>query len=144
MKNQLPKHVSRIDQPEKHNHGYYVRLLRRGKNFSKFFPDRQCQGKRKALTAATKYAKALASKHPRMPRQQYAMIARRPNTSGVIGIVRAVHRVGHRQYVSWRAIWSPAPGKVCTRSFSVNKYGEAKAKRLAIKTRRNGVREMAD
>lgn len=41
--------IARIDQPEKKNHGYYVRMTGVP---AKFFPDKSNGGKNKALTAA--------------------------------------------------------------------------------------------
>ncbi len=48
--------ISRIDQPEKHNHGYYVRVYRCA---SKFFADKVHGGKRRAFEAAESHRNAL-------------------------------------------------------------------------------------
>jgi hypothetical protein len=37
--------ISRIDQPEKHNHGWFVRVRLKGKTTSKFFADKLHRGK---------------------------------------------------------------------------------------------------
>jgi hypothetical protein len=42
----------------------------------------------------------------------------------------------------WRAAWSPEPGVVRKKQFSIRKYGEEMAKLLAIRARRAGVRSM--
>ena len=42
----------------------------------------------------------------------------------------------------WRAIWSPEVGVVKKMQFSIRKLGEEKAKRLAIRARRAGLRSM--
>jgi hypothetical protein len=44
--------VSRIDQPEKKNHGWYVRITLKGETQQKFFADKTHSGKTKALKAA--------------------------------------------------------------------------------------------
>lgn len=62
--------ISRIDQPSKHNHGFYVRLTRAGKQFSKFFSDKKTGGKAKALNAAKDHYKELTSSHPRVSRRK--------------------------------------------------------------------------
>jgi hypothetical protein len=48
------KGISRIDQPEKHNHGWFVRLTRNGEQFNAFFSDKKNGGKGKALVLAKK------------------------------------------------------------------------------------------
>jgi hypothetical protein len=59
------KGIARIDQPEKHNHGFFVRLARRGKTHSAFFADKSHGGRQKALAAARQhYEKLLAKLKP--------------------------------------------------------------------------------
>src|SRR5437870_13196371 len=43
--------ISRIDQPERHNRGFFVRVQRRGKIHSSFFTDKKHGGRAKALAA---------------------------------------------------------------------------------------------
>ena len=67
------KGISRIDQPEKHNHGFFVRLTRRGAVHSAFFSDKSCGGQDKALAAAQQcYQKLLAQFGPPAKRNKYA------------------------------------------------------------------------
>jgi hypothetical protein len=42
----------------------------------------------------------------------------------------------------WLALWSPELGVVRRKQFSIRKYGEKKAKNLAIRARQAGVRSM--
>ena len=56
------KGISRIDQPEKHNHGFYVRLTRAGKTHSAFFADKSHGGREKALAAAQKHYQGMLLK----------------------------------------------------------------------------------
>lgn len=59
------KGISRIDQPEKRTYGFFVRLTRKGKTRSAFFPDKTHGGREKALAAAQQhYARLLASHGP--------------------------------------------------------------------------------
>jgi hypothetical protein len=53
------KGISRIDQQEKHNHGFFVRLKRRGKVHSAFFADKSNGGRPAALRAARKHYQKL-------------------------------------------------------------------------------------
>lgn len=59
------------------------------------------------------------------------------------GVRRVVIRgVSRRQLEIWQAHWSPLPGVYRKKQFSIRKYGEEKAKRLAIRARRDGLRNM--
>jgi hypothetical protein len=143
-KNKGYRGVSRIDQPEKHNHGYYVRLTRNGKRFAKFYSDRAYGGKEQALAEALKYYAELDNKYPRMPRQLFAQIARRKNRAGLLGVSKITKHVQGSKYTFWQATWSPETGKIAKKSFSVKKYGDDHAKELALRARKKGVSEMAN
>ena len=54
--------ISRIDQPAKRTHGFFVRLTRRGKTYSAFFTDQRYGGKKRALAAAQKHYRKLLAK----------------------------------------------------------------------------------
>jgi hypothetical protein len=57
------KGVSRIDQEEKNNHGWFVRLMRDGERYSAFFADKKNGGKGKALALAKKAYAAMVRDH---------------------------------------------------------------------------------
>lgn len=65
------------------------------------------------------------------------------NTTGEIGVARCVEwtRAGTRS-VRYSATWPAASGGSIKRSFSASKYGESRARRLAVQARRRGVAEM--
>jgi hypothetical protein len=129
--------ISRIDQTEKHNHGYYVRLTRNGKTQSKFFADKAAGGKRAARRAAKEYEAELleqASSLKKMPPKPSAR-----NTSGKVGVSRTSYANSTHASDYWQAAWVDNEGKRRNAKYSVNKYGEEKAKRLAIKARREGM-----
>lgn len=137
--------ISRIDQTAKHNHGYFVRLQRRKKIRSAFFTDKKHGGKRKALAAAQKhYRKLLAEFGPprRLLRRWWAEIRRRKGSSGIVGVQKRVVRREGRIGRYWMAIWSPKLHVVRRKLFSVRKYGPRKARQLAIRARRAGLRSM--
>lgn len=128
--------ISRIDQPQKHNHGYYVRVTRNGKTQSKFFPDKSNGGKRAALRAAKECQNQLlqwAESQAKRPRRPSAR-----NTSGIVGVNRATNATGEEY---WQAAWVDSSGRRRNSKFSIKKYGEEKAKRMARKARRDGIRE---
>jgi hypothetical protein len=56
------KGISRIDQPEKRTHGFFVRLARQGKTHSAFFADKSHGGRQKALAAARQHYEMLLAK----------------------------------------------------------------------------------
>jgi len=138
--------ISRIDQPEKRTHGFFVRVARKGKIHSAFFTDRQHGGKAKALAAAQQHRQKLLKKLG-PPQQQlrrwWAELRRRKGSSSVVGVQKVVlNRRGKGPRVVWLATWSPQPYVSRRKSFSVNKHGAARAKRLAIRARLAGLRSM--
>jgi hypothetical protein len=135
--------ISRIDQPEKRTHGFFVRLQRRGISHNAFFADQSYGGKRRALRAAQRHFRILEKKYRPMTRKRWAELPRRKGKSGIIGVRRVVIRQpGQPRLAYWQANWSPRPYRIRRRSFSVRKFGERKAKALAVKARRSGVRTM--
>jgi len=137
--------IARIDQREKHNHGFFVRLQRKGIVHSAFFADLSCGGKRRAFRAAQKHFRGLERKYKPMTRKAWAELLRRKGKSGIIGVRRVViQRRGQPRRVSWQANWSPQPYLVRHRTFSVRKFGERKARALALLARRKGVQSMRD
>jgi len=137
--------ISRIDQRDKHNHGFFVRLQRRGVIHSAFFADQSCGGKRRALRAAQKHFRSLEKRYQPMTRRAWAELVRRKSKTGIIGVRRVVvRRRGHPHRAYWQANWSPRPHTVQRRVFSVRKLGERKAKALAVLARRRGVKAMRD
>lgn len=134
--------ISRIDQPEKHNHGWFIRLTCKGKRYSAFCADKQHGGKAKGLAKARLIYAKLAKEHPKMTRKEFAQVVRRPNKTGIPGVTRLTKLVQGRKYDFWQATWSPEPGVVAKKAFSVDKYGVAKAKALAVRARKAGLAKM--
>ena len=132
--------ISRIDQEERHNHGYYVRVTRNHKTQSKFFADKSNGGKRSALRAAKLYEAELFERAEANGKKRKQTLSSR-NTSGVLGVTRGVWEESGRPAAYWQAAWVGSKGERMNRKFSVNKHGEEKARRLAIKARRTGVKE---
>ncbi|QDT02857.1 AP2 domain protein [Rubripirellula lacrimiformis] len=126
--------------------GYLVRVTRKGKMHSDYFSDVDYGGKRKALLAAREFRDQLESKLKGYTSKQIAKKERANNTSGVVG-VRYVEELDPRWesqpvYGYWVAQWSPSKGVRKTARFSVEKYGDDEALRLAIKARNKGVASM--
>lgn len=137
--------ICRIDQPEKHNHGFFVRLARRGKIHSAFFSDKKFEGRESALAAAQEHYRKLRVKlgEPKTnSRRFWAELPRRKGRSGIIGVQKLVDRRSRKPVTVWKATWSPEPYVVRRKQFSVRRYGAKRAKLLAIRARRAGLRSM--
>ena len=137
--------ICRIDQPAKYNHGFFVRLSRRGKIHSAFFSDKKLGGRELALDAAQKHYRQLRKKlgQPKTnSRRFWAELPRRKSRTGIIGVQKIVDRRSRKPRTYWKATWSPEPYQVARKEFSERKYGARKARRLAIRARRAGVRSM--
>ena len=135
--------ICRIDQPHKHNHGFFVRLARRGRIHSAFFSDKRHGGREQALVAAQVPRDKLATQLGRpvqMARRQWAEIVRRKGRSGIQGVQRIVNRRVKPWRKYWKATWSPEPYMVARKQFTIRKHGEAKAKQLAIQARQAGLK----
>ncbi|MEM6602300.1 MAG: hypothetical protein AAF649_13050, partial [Verrucomicrobiota bacterium] len=104
------KGISRIDQEEKHNHGWFVRVTRKGKTYSAFFTDKKHGGKGKALAAAKVGLEKLRAKYPPMSRKEFARVQRRKTKSGIVGVTRLTKKVKGKNYDFWQATWSPRTG----------------------------------
>lgn len=138
------RNIIRLDR--QNGGGFLVRVTRKGKLRSDYFRDQDHGGKKKALLAARKYRDELEAKYKRVSSKELAKRVRSNNTSGEPG-VRYVEEIDHRWdskpcYGYWIAQWSPRKGVRKTKRFSVLKYGDDEAFRLAVKARRKGVSEM--
>jgi hypothetical protein len=130
--------ISRVDYLPKKTHGYYVRVQRQGVLHAKFFTDRAAGGKRKALREAREYEAALVAKldAEAKPRRSRPGIR---NTSGVVGVSRTVMQSGAQETAYWQANWKSPDGRRCGAKFSVEKFGEDEAFKMAVRKRRAAV-----
>jgi hypothetical protein len=138
------KGISRIDS--RATHGWFVRGYKNGKTFSKLFSDLKLGGNTKALDMATAYRDELHSKLEKIPKKERARrIVYRDsrNRTGVLGVCRFARRSSSgRVHERYSVTWRPKPGVEKATSFSIRKYGEKKAFRLAIAHRRRMLREI--
>ncbi|MEM6279619.1 MAG: hypothetical protein AAF733_09080 [Verrucomicrobiota bacterium] len=133
--------ITRIDQPEKKNHGFYVRITHRGKSHQKYFPDKSSGGKTKALKAAKEHRDKLLSKMPKYKQEAAAKKKRRIKQSGVVGVTHVVSKSPKdKVYEYWQAAWIDGDNKRKTAKFSIKRYGNDKALEMAKKARRAGLR----
>jgi len=138
--------ISRIEQPEKSNYGFYVRLRVNGEPRSKWFSFKVHGGEEAALAEAEKFRDQLVSlmsdrqleaEHSRVRNQR-----RKVPKSGVKGVIHYIcrHSRGY-QYEYWCAIWRDDKGKERRRTFSINYYGNDLALSQAIHHREKMVKK---
>jgi len=133
--------ITRIDQPEKKNHGYYVRITHRGKSHQKYFPDKASGGKTKALQAAKEYRDKLLARMPKYKQEAAARKKRRIKQSDVIGVTHVISKSPKGKiYEYWQAAWIEDGDRRKTAKFSISRYGDEKALEMAKKARRAGVK----
>lgn len=118
----------------------WVRIKYNGKAFQESFPFKKYGSKTKAIAAAKKKRDEQGKKiyGENWPYAKYSPRKISPlNSSGEIGV--SYSEKDH----SWVATWQEGIGKKRRQRnayFSINKYGEEKAKKLAIKRRRDMVK----
>ena len=127
-----------VNYPEHGQVGFVVRLNRRGKRVYSIFNFSQFASKAATKKAAAQYAGKLHRQFPRLSRQELAM-ARGKKSSGVR---RVINRTGGRDYAFWEASWSPKANQIKRVKFSVKKYGNQQAKKLALSARNKGIKTM--
>ena len=142
MKTPRPSYgITRIDQPEKKNHGFYVRITHKGKGYQKYFPDKSNGGKAKALEAAKDYRDEILLKLPKYKRDAAARKKRQIKQSGITGVTHVVSKsVKGKDYDYWQAAWVDKGNKRKTAKFSISRYGDDKALSLAKRARKEGLR----
>lgn len=137
--------ISRIDQPKHWTHGFFVRVSWQGQIFSGFFADKKYGGREQALAVSQAFYLELRKKlgiPAQRSRQWWAENVGRRGKSGIRGVQRVIDRRVKPWRKYWLAKWSPELGVVKKKEFSIRKHGEEKAKQLAIRARRAGVRSM--
>jgi hypothetical protein len=130
--------IARIDLPGAGTHGWQVRLQRRGVKHAKYFSDRGHGGRARAFERALRWRDALLRQ---FAKEESARVCRRSarNSSGVVGVSKVtVVASNGLQYLFWQATWSPAPGRRRCVKFSLKRYGDREAFRLAVQAREKG------
>ena len=139
------KGISRIDS--RGTHGWYVRIYHEGKTHSKLYSDKKYGGKERAL----KFAKKARDLAMDKIKGRYRLRKKKPNlvtsttgsNTGVVGVYKTkrTYKSGNTYYY-YKIYWRPRPNKVKSREWSIQKYGEDEAFRLAVEFRDNVMREI--
>jgi hypothetical protein len=122
------KDITRIDQPSKLTHGWYVRVCFKGKTHSKLFSDKMNGGKDAALKMSiiwrdktrAKIGKPLSDRH-------IVTVSNTP--TGIVGV--RLNEKLQRYEVSWVR----PDGSQNKTSVSIKKHGKKTALKLAIQKR---------
>ncbi len=136
----MAKSISRIDQEERKTHGFFVRVCFNKKIHSKFFSDKRCGGRHKALMKAQAWRNETEKKLGK-PRTDRVIVARNETTSVRRALVSRGRKAKTKGLV-YEVTYSPEPNKICRTSFSIKKYGEEGAKKLALEFRKEKEKEM--
>ena len=138
------KGVIRIDSDS--THGWQVRVYRHGKTYSKLFSDRKHGGREESYEAAAAYREELEAEVAALPEaapRRRLIRHNKNNSTGVVGISRTYKRdrrgIKHEVYA---VSWNPEPGVARGTSFSIKRYGEDTAFRLACELRWSKMKEI--
>lgn len=146
------RNITRIDTKTDsglgETHGFEVRIMRRGKSVSKFFSDAVHGGKKAALNQAKGYRDKMEKSMKGYTRAELMKQPTKRNKSGYPGvrIKESKHVVGEWEYTyyAWEASWTPkAGGKRVKKSFSVDKYGDDEAFKMAVAARKKAVSQIS-
>jgi hypothetical protein len=124
-----------------------VKICRYGRRIEKYFTDGRFGSKRKALEAAMLHRDTISAT---ISSAEYAIwkrnVKRPDNKTGVVGVGRYIRREktshGIWECPVWEAFWHDADNERKGLRFSVCRYGEGQAKRLACKARREVMAEV--
>lgn len=136
-----------MDNEVSRTHGWLVTIQRRGNIFRKHFSDGVFGGRQKAFNAAKDYRDDVIEKHRPFSLREYSNIVKKNNRSGVVGVCRYCASETRdlppeQQRWFWVASWPLPSGQRKRVKFSVNKYGEEAAFKLALKARREAMRTL--
>ena len=139
--------ISRVDNEVSRTHGWLVTIQRRGVIYRKHFSDGVHGSRTKSFAAAQRYRDDIVAKYPPFSMREYSSIVKKSNRSGVVGVCRYCASETRdlpedQQRWFWVASWPLPDGKRKRVKFAVNKYGEEKAFKMALKARREAMRSL--
>jgi len=126
----------------KEGNRYRIRISRSKEPIQEYFFWGAKRNEAQARAKAIRRWKEIRKVYPVMDRVAFAQIERRKSRTGIVGVRRTTQTVKEHEYDFWEAWWSDRRHNRRSRRFSVNKYGEDDAKKLAVKARRTGLREL--
>lgn len=137
--------ISRVDNEASRTHGWLVTIQRRGVIYRKHFSDGVHGGKQKSFSAAKEYRDKIIEKYPPFSMKEYSSIVKSNNRSGVVGVCRYCASETRdlpedQQRWFWVASWPLPSGQRKRVKFSVKKYGEDTAFKMALKARKQALK----
>ncbi|MEW6735962.1 MAG: AP2 domain-containing protein [Acidobacteriota bacterium] len=141
------KGISRIDQPAKRTHGWYVRVAFKNKQFTKFFADEKNGGYDKALAKAMQFRDKVEKKLGKPSTDRPVVMRSSRNRTGIIGVRKRITRTKTKSgkiklHKAYEITWSPEPNVIRRTSISIDAHGEEKAFWKAYRLRRAKEREI--
>lgn len=139
--------ISRVDNEASRTHGWLVTVQRRGVIFRKHFSDGILGGKQKSFLAAKAFRDEVIAKYPPFSMREYSNIVKKNNRSGVVGVCRYCASETRdlpeeKQRWFWVASWPLPDGRRKRVKFSVKKYGEEGAFKMALKARKDALKSL--
>jgi len=122
-------------------------VQRRGTIFRKHFSDGVHGGKQKSFLAAKSFRDEVIAKYPPFSMREYSNIVKKNNRSGVVGVCRYCASETRdlpeeKQRWFWVASWPLPDGRRKRVKFSVKKYGEEGAFKMALKARKDALKQL--
>jgi len=130
--------IARIDLPDASTHGWQVRLQRRGIKYAKYFGDAVYGNQQRGLREAREWRDETLRQIAASEQTRICTRSAR-NSSGVVGVSKVTVVTNGASYLFWQATWSPEPGKRRCVKFSIKRYGDKEAFRLAVEARSEAV-----
>lgn len=139
--------ISRVDNERSRTHGWLVTIQRRGVIHRRHFSDGTAGGKQKSFLAARAFRDEIIAQYPPLSMREYSSIVKKSNRSGVVGVCRYCASETRdlpedQQRWFWVASWPMADGKRKRVKFSVKKYGEETAFKMALQAREEALVEL--
>jgi len=137
------QNITRIDYERRRQYGWWVRIMRDGLQYQKFFSDAVHGGKFRSLRAAKEHRDYLLKRYPKPEHgNMFNRASSRNKSGGYPGVHKSRDTKQGRIYEVWVANWTLPGGRSVTRKyhFSPDGRSEKEARQLAIKAREEGVK----
>ena len=121
---------------------FRIVITREGKITQRYFYFTDRDSEADAFERAKRIWTELRASMPLVTRHLNAQIERRKSPSGIVGVRRVTTPTKGHDYDYWVAVYTDSRGQRRTKSFSVNLYGEADAKKRAIEARKDGLAQL--
>lgn len=122
------KNITRIDN--NNFQGWIIKIQYKGQKCFKQISDRKYGGKKKSFTIAKEILQDFKTELGFDDKTSRRIM--RHNPHNVNGLRRGVSRIWNSYGEYFLVTWQDSPGHTRKKVFSINKYGEAEAKKMAV------------